>query len=66
MIVALVPAAVCSHPIPLKEHQVAGQSGRELILVVKEVVVQAARKVSPRNVRSLWIVHIRDSAIEFI
>lgn len=66
MIVALVPAAVCSHPVPLKENQVASQPSRKLVLVVEEVVVQAARKVSPGNVSSLRIVHIRDSAIEFI
>jgi hypothetical protein len=52
--------------MPLKENQVASQSCRELIFVVKEVVVQATRKVSPGNVSSLRIVHIRDSAIEFI
>jgi hypothetical protein len=34
-----------THPIPLEENQVASQSCRELILVMKEVVVQATRKV---------------------
>jgi hypothetical protein len=34
-----------THPMPLEENQVASQSSRELIFVVKEVVVQATRKV---------------------